>query len=102
MIKEWEKIDRKLKKLAIIGMIICVLIWLFSFYASFGFTIVWKYQNFGFFECFGLCLIFNFVICEFLIELLIAILFTQRKHNFFLRAIAEGLNKLRNYRCLSP
>ena len=102
MIKEWEIIQKNLKKLAIIGMIIYGVICLFSYYISFGFTIVWKYQKWAFVECLSFSFIFNFVICEFLIELFIAILYLQRKHDCFLRAIAEGLNKLRNYRCLSP
>ena len=97
-----ENICKKIKKKAIIGMIICGIIWAYSFYASFGFTLVWKYQNMGFVVCFVLCFVFNFVVCEFLIELFIALLYIQRKQNCFFRGIAEGLNKLRNYRCLSP
>ena len=100
--KEWKIIEKKLKKMAIIGMIINVIIWIYTFYASFGFTLVWKYQRFGYLECFGFCFVFNYIIFELLIELFIAILYLQRKHNWFLRRIAEGLNNLRNYRCLSP
>ena len=100
--KQWKIYSKKLKKRAIIGMIICGIIWLYSFYSSFGFTVVWKFQNMGYIVCFVLCFVFNFVICEFLIEFFLTVLYTQRKHNFFLRWIAEGLNKLRNYRCLSP
>jgi hypothetical protein len=102
MLKEWGIVEKKLKKLAIIGMIIFGIIWLFSYYISFGFTIVWKFQRWAFVECLAFSFIFNFIICEFLIEFFIAILYLQRKQNCFCRGIAEGLNKLRNYRCLSP
>ena len=89
-------------KKAIIGMIINSVIWIYTFYSSFGFTLVWKYQRIAFFESFAFCFLFNYVICEFLIELFIAILYIPRKQNFFFRAIGEGLNNIRNYRCLSP
>ena len=83
-------------------MIIYVGIWIYSLYSSFGFTLVWKFQRMAFIECFGITLVFNFIIGEILIELFIALLFLKRKNNFFLRAIAKGLNDLRNFRCLSP
>ena len=102
VLREWEAIEKRQKIFAIIGMSLCGIIWLYSFYSTFGFSVVWKYQNLGFVECFAFAFIFNFIVCEFLIELLIAICYTQRKHNCFLRGIAEGLNRLRNYRCLSP
>ena len=102
MSKEWEIIEKNLRKMAVIGMIIFCLMWIFSFYISFGFTIVWKYQKMAFVNCFALSCLFDFIVFEFLIELFIAILYLQRKHNSCLRVIAEGLNKLRNYRCLSP
>ena len=102
VLREWEITDKRQKKMAGIGLAICIIIWIYSFYSSFGFTVVWKYQNKGFIECFAFTFIFNFIVCEFLIELLISICYLKRKHNFFLRGIAEGLNRLRNYRCLSP
>ena len=102
ILQEWEIFQRKLRKRAILGMIIYVGIWIYSLYSSFGFTLVWKFQRMAFIECFGITLVFNFIIGEILIELFIALLFLKRKNNFFLRAIAKGLNDLRNFRCLSP
>ena len=102
ILHEWEIFQKKLKKRAIIGMIIYVGMWIYSLYSVFGFTLVWKCQRIAFIECFAFTFIFNFIIGEFLIELFIAILFLKRKNNFFLRCIAKGLNDLRNYRCLSP
>ena len=102
VLREWEIIEKRQKIFGTIGMCLCGIIWLYCFYSIFGFTVVWKYQNKGFIECFAFAFIFNFIACEFLIELLIAICYTARKHNCFLRGISEGLNRLRNYRCLSP
>ena len=102
IIKEWEKTEQRMQKFEIIGMVISVIIWLFAFYISFGFTIVWKYQRKAFLISFAVCCVVNYVVGEFLIEFLIAILYLDRKHNYFLRCCAEGLNNLRNIRCLSP
>ena len=102
IIKEWEKTERRMQKFEIIGMVISVIIWLFAFYISFGFTIVWKYQRKAFLISFAVCCAVNYVVGELLIEFLIAILYLDRKHNYFLRCCAEGLNNLRNIRCLSP
>ena len=100
--KQWKIYENKYNKMAIVGMIICGIIWGYSLYSSFGFTLVWKYQKMAFIECFAFCFLFNYIICEFLFEFFIAMLYLGRKHNCFFRGIAEALNKLRNYRCLSP
>ena len=102
IIKAWEENEKRMKKFEIIGMVLSILIWIFCFYISFGFTVVWRYQNLAFLYTFLFCLLFDFIIGELLIEIFIAILYLDRKHNSFLRYIAEGLNRLRNIRCLSP
>ena len=102
VLKEWEITEKIQKKKCIIGFIIAVIIWMASFYISFGFTVVWRYQNSAFLAVYGIIFALDFIVCDFLIELLIAICYTQRKHNCFLRGISEGLNRIRNYRCLSP
>ena len=102
IIKAWEENEKRMKKFEIIGIVLSILIWIFCFYISFGFTVVWRYQNLAFLYTFLFCLLFDFIIGELLIEIFIAILYLDRKHNSFLRYIAEGLNRLRNIRCLSP
>ena len=102
IIKEWEKTEKRMQKFEIIGMVICVIIWIFAFYISFGFTLVWRYQRKAFLISFSVCFAFNYVVAEFLVEFAIALLYLDRKHNSFLRYCAEFLNNLRNIRCLSP
>ena len=102
IIKEWEKTEKRMQKFEIIGMVICVIIWIFAFYISFGFTLVWRYQRKAFLISFAVCFAFNYVVAEFLVEFVIALLYLDRKHNSFLRYCAEFLNNLRNIRCLSP
>ena len=102
IIKEWDKIENRMQKFEIIGMILSALIWIFCFYVSFGFTIVWKNQNNAFLITFAMCFGLNYIVGEFLIEFLIALLYLNRKHNSCFRWLAERLNNLRNIRCLSP
>jgi predicted PurR-regulated permease PerM len=102
IIKEWDKIENRMQKFEIIGMILSALIWIFCFYVSFGFTIVWKNQNNAFLITFAMCFGLNYIVGEFLIEFFIALLYLDRKHNSFFRWCAERLNNLRNIRCLSP
>jgi hypothetical protein len=102
ILKEWGETENRMRKLEFIGICLCILIWLFTFYISFGFTVVWTIQREAFLICFAMCFAFDFIGGELLIELLIAILYLERKHNSFLRYCAEGLNNLRNIRCLSP
>ena len=102
IIKEWDKIEHRMQKFEIIGMIISALIWIFAFYVSFGFTIVWKYQNKAFLLTFAVCFVLNYIVGEIFIEFFIALLYLNRKHNSCFRWLAERLNNLRNIRCLSP
>ena len=43
--KAWDENEKRMKKFEIIGMVLSILIWIFCFYISFGFTVVWRYQN---------------------------------------------------------
>ena len=102
ILKEWDKIERRMQKFEIIGMILSAAIWIFAFYISFGFTVVWSYQREAFLISFAFTFLFNFVIGELLMEIFIAFLYLGREHSSFFRFCAEGLNRLRNIRCLSP
>ena len=102
IIKEWDKTESRMRVFEIIGMILSALIWIFAFYISFGFTLVWTIQRQAFLINFAMCFVFDFIGGEILIELLIAVLYLDRKHNSFFRYIADRLNRLRNIRCLSP
>ena len=102
ILKEWDKTEKRMEKFEIIGMLLSVIIWIFAFYVSFGFTVVWQYQREVFLYTFFISFGFNYLVGELLIEIFIAILYLDRKQNSFLRYCAEGLNNLRNIRCLSP
>ena len=102
IIKEWDNTEKRMQKFEIIGMILSVAIWIFAFYISFGFTVVWIYQRKAFLLSFAFSFLFNFIGAELLIEILIAFLYLGREHSSFFRFLAEGLNRIRNIRCLSP
>ena len=102
ILKEWDKTEKRMQKFEIFGMIFSVAIWIFAFYISFGFTVVWIYQRNAFLLCFLFTFLFNFIGGELLMEFLIALLYLGREHSSFFRFCAEGLNRIRNIRCLSP
>ena len=87
---------------AFFGYIICLIIWGVSYYVTFGFTVVWKYQNSAFYLCLILCAAFEFLIFELIIESINAIFFGNRRDNNSYRTLGQFINKLRNFRCLSP
>ena len=102
ILKEWEKASYIQGYKALIGYIICFILWVLSFYTTFGFTVVWKYQNIAFYICLALSFILDFVLFELIFEGIIAIFFNYRRENKFMRIAGEFLNRLRNYRCMSP
>ena len=63
---------------------------------------VWKYQNTAFYVCLALSFILDFVLFELIIEGIIALFFNYRIEIKFMRIVGEFLNRLRNYRCMSP
>ena len=87
---------------AFIGYILCIIIWGVTYYVTFGFTVVWKYQNSAFYLCLILCFSFEFLIFELITEAINAYCFSVRRNNNCLRILGEFLNKMRNYRCMSP
>ncbi len=87
---------------AFFGYALCFIIWGISYYVTFGFTVVWKYQNSAFYLCLIICFILEFLLFELVVELLIALFFEKRRIYNWMRTIGEFLNRIRNYRCLSP
>ena len=102
ILKEWEKMSFSQGCKALIGYIICFIIWIISFYVTFGFTVVWKYQNGAFYICLILCFIFDFILFEVIIEGIVALFFYKRREIKWMRFVGEFLNRLRDYRCMSP
>ena len=102
ILKEWEKMSYIQGYKALIGYIICFIMWVISFYVTFGFTVVWKYQNSAFYICLALSFIFDFLLFEAIIEGICAFFFSKRREIKWMRIAGELLNRLRNYRCMSP
>ena len=101
VLKEWENIQDNNFCFILIGLTLCIGIWMFSFYTSFCFYAVWTIQNKAYLLCFLLAFIFDFILTEFLIELLIGLFYIFRSSDFMTKC-GENLNYLRNYRCLWP
>ena len=102
ILKEWNEMSLTQGYKAFIGYILCIIIWGVTYYVTFGFTVVWKYQNSAFYLCLILCFSFEFLIFELITEAINAYCFSVRRNNNCLRILGEFLNKMRNYRCMSP
>ena len=102
VLKEWEQMSYIQGYKALVGYIICFIIWIISFYVTFGFTVVWKYQNPAFYICLILSFLLDFLILELIMEGLNAIFFMERREVKWMRFVGEFMNRLRDYRCMSP
>ena len=102
ILKEWDEISISQGIKAFFGYVLCFIIWGVSYYVTFGFTVVWKYQNSAFYTCLIICFILEFFVFELVFELLNALFFDKRREYSWMRNLGEILNRIRNYRCLSP
>ena len=102
ILKTWNEMSIVQGFKALVGFIICFILWVLSFYVTFGFTVVWKYQNTAFYVCLILSFILDFLILEIIMEGLNAIFYENRREIKWMRIVGEFLNRLRNYRCMSP
>ena len=102
IIKEWDSISIIQGFKAFFGYLLCIIIWGVSYYVTFGYTVVWKYQNPAFYICLIICFVLEFFALEIIIELINALFFDLRRDYSWMRTLGELLNKIRNYRCLSP
>ena len=102
ILKEWKDMSFTQGYKAFFGYVLCLIIWGVSYYVTFGFTVVWKYQNSAFYLCLIICALCEFLLFEILIEIIIARLYDKRRIYDWMRIFGEFLNKIRNYRCLSP
>jgi hypothetical protein len=102
VLKEWEIITYQQGLKSIPGVIICAIIWVISLYVGLGFTAVWNDQNFEFLISFGFAFILNFFVMEIIVEGFITIFYLGRRRFNCIKRFGYTLNRLRNYRCLSP
>ena len=101
ILREYEKMKKCNIIFYIVGFIISISIWIFSFYCSLSFVAVWKIQKKAYLTCIILSLFFDFLLFEFLNELFIGLIYHLRK-NHTLEFVGKCLNDIRNFRCLSP
>ena len=102
VLKEYEQLTCTNSFFIIIGIIFSLIIWGGTFYFSFGFTSVWRVQLNAWLVCNGISFFVVYIICEILIEGLIAILYIFRKKGKWPLACGYWLNQMRNYRVLWP
>ena len=102
VIKAFEKIMRSNAIWTTIGMIICLIFWIGNFYISVAFTAVWSVQKDAWLITFIISMIFDLIIFELLIEVIIGAFFACRKNSECLRGFGEWLNRVRCYRTLWP
>ena len=102
VLKEWEIITFQQGIKSIPGVIICLIFWAISLYVGLGFTAVWKDQNNEFLISFAFAFVLNFFVMELIVEGFIAIFYIGRRKYNCIKRFGFTLNRLRNYRCLSP
>ena len=102
VLKMWEQMACKIRGVAIAGVIVMAIVWGCSFYVCIGFTAVWKEQLVTWVVCNVSCYILVYVVCEILIEGVIAVFFSLRKKGLVILEIGLWLNQMRNYRALWP
>ena len=101
VMKEYEDMQLANNILTIIGAIICYDIWITTFYMSFAFYSVWKVQHKAYVYSFFMTVGIDFVGLDCLYELVLAIIYMQRKSSIIWRVIGEFLNRVRNHRCMN-
>ena len=102
IIKAWNRMKKTNLIKTIIGVIFCLIIWIFNFYITFGFLVVWKNQRSAWITIFILSEILDLIFCEFIIEIIVGLFFHKRKSNMCLRDFGEWINRFRGYRCIYP
>ena len=102
VLKEWETLKDQNKYKNVIGVIICLIIWIFNFYITISFNAVWKFQNSAFFISFIFAFVLDFIVFEFGVELIICLFYAYRKNSETWLKIGFFLNELRDYRVLNP
>ena len=100
IMKEYEDMQCANSIFTVFGTIICYVIWIFSFYISFAFCAVWKVQNKALIYSFFITVGLDFFILDCFYELILAVIYLQRRSSTFLRVVGEFLNRVRNHRCL--
>ena len=102
ILKEYNELNRRVRCISIIGMILHICIWLLSFYISFGFVTVWVQQRMTWCACTVIGFVFMHTVCELLMEMLIMFIYACRKKGRCILCFGYYLNELRTNRVLWP
>ena len=100
VMKEYEDMQLANTIITVLGSLICFGIWIFTFYMSFAFYSVWKVQNKALIYSFFMTIGIDIVGLDSFYELVLAIIYMQRKSSLVFRVVGEFLNRVRNYRCM--
>ena len=102
ILKEYKELNRRVKCVSVVGMILHVCIWIISFYMSFGFVTVWTKQRMTWCACTIIGFVLMHTICEILMEMMIMFTYACRKKGRCFLCFGYHLNELRNSRVLWP
>ncbi len=102
ILKLWNIIQRKNCIYTFIGVILCIPLWIISFYISFAFLIIWIEQKNTWIIIFIISELLDLLVFELIIELMIGYLYSKRRESEKLKIFGEKINRLRNYRTLFP
>ena len=100
--KAWKRLKRTMNFSFFFGFVIAMAFWLANLYITLIFTAVWSIQRSAWIASFILCLFFDLVVGELLIEGICAFFFSKRVNSNFFKQLGESLNRLRAYRTLWP
>ena len=99
IMNEWKKMTEfKIKD--IIGISLQMVYFVISFYICFGFCTIYINQQYTWLITCVTAILFDLILLEVLMEVLIAILYKYKNKSKYLLYFTFGLNKLRNIRCL--
>ena len=102
VIKGFNQLKSQNNCSSLIGLIICIIIWIVCIYITFTFVAVWQIQRSAFIITSIISEFIDLVIGELGVELIIGAFYHLRRKNNCLRDFGEWLNRLRCYRTLWP
>ena len=102
VIKGFERIQNNNCCWTTIGLILCLIFWLANFYISISFTAVWSDQANAWLVTFILSVVFELVVFELIVEVIVGFFFGFRRKSECIRGFGEWLNRVRCYRTLWP
>ena len=100
ILKEYEDLQSKYIWRSVLGVFLQLIIFVASFYVSFCFCATYKYQRMTFLIGFLGGIVFDCFFFEFIYEVILACLYSQRKKGGWMLSLAERLNRWRYIKVL--